>query len=179
MKRFFKGIIAILGCAVIFAGCNNEPNTVAQETAPTTPALSGATAARSEGFSPVLWGNTVRLGQDIYEVLDMLGEPMYTFEQPSCAFEGIDRFFLFGGVQIQTYPAANGQDLVHTVMLTDDSVATASGIHLGSSLASVLAAYGNDYEYAFGLYIFTHGATTLRFLVTDDMVTSISYELLV
>jgi hypothetical protein len=126
-----------------------------------------------------LGGNIIGLNFDIDFVLNMLGEPLHTFDQPSCAFEGIDRFFLFGGVQIQTYPASGGVDRVHTIMLMDDSITTTGGIRLGDSTERVLAAYGNDYEYAYGMYIFTRGNTSLKIMTDGNAVTSIAYELIV
>jgi hypothetical protein len=132
----------------------------------------------AQGFHFILRGNILHLDMDIHDALALLGEPLDTFDRPSCAFDGADRFFLFPGVQIQTYPAG-GQDRVHTVMFMDDSVATVNGIRLGSSLDALLAAYGNDYEYAYGMYTYVRGATTLRFLVGGGEVRTISYELIV
>ncbi|MCL2239911.1 MAG: hypothetical protein FWC07_08170, partial [Defluviitaleaceae bacterium] len=128
-------------------------------------------------FYFVAQGNTIYLDADINEILAVMGEPIDTFDRPSCAFDGIDRFFLFPGVQIQTYPIA-GEDRVHTLILTDDSLSTVGGIFLGSSLADLLAAYGHEYDYSYGMYIFTRGNTTARFVVNDNIVQTISYELL-
>jgi hypothetical protein len=69
-------------------------------------------------------------------------------------------------------------DRVHTIMLMDDSVSTPNGVYLGAPLDALLAAYGNDYELAYDLYVFTRGNTTLRVLVGDGIVENISYELI-
>jgi len=131
----------------------------------------------SDTFYFTLRGNTILLDQEIDEVLALLGEPLDTFDRPSCAFDGIDRFFLFAGVQIQTYPI-NGTDRVHTILLLDDSVTTANGIFLGSTFSDVVAAYGYDYEYAYNMYSFVRNGTMLRFLINDGLVQTISYELI-
>ena len=123
-------------------------------------------------------GNTILLDTEIDAVLNEMGEPISTFDRPSCAFDGVDRFFLFPGLQIMTYPI-NGTDRVHTIMLMDDSLTTVNGIFLGASLDALLAAYGHDYDYSYGMYIFTRGNTTIRFNVNDYRVQTISYELLV
>jgi len=130
-----------------------------------------------EGFAFAIQGVTIYMDQDIDIVLEQLGEPLGVFEAPSCAFDGIDRIFSFPGVQIHTYPEGE-LDFVHTISIRDDSVTTMGGIYLGSSWEDVLAAYGNDYEQEFGMVTFTRGQTTLSFFIEDDMVTGITYELI-
>jgi len=136
-----------------------------------------ASVPTPDGFYFVFRGNTVRLDADIDDVLAALGTPQSTFDLPSCAFEGIDRFFLFPGMQLQTYPIG-GRDRVHTIMFTDDSVTTVNGIYLGSTLDQVFAAYGHEYDYSYGMYTFTRGKTMLRFNVNDSEVQTILYELI-
>ncbi|MCL2188282.1 MAG: hypothetical protein FWC16_04370 [Defluviitaleaceae bacterium] len=156
----------------------NAPTIGEASTPPLTVNPTIETFAATGIFYFATQGNTIYLDANIDDVLGKMGEPISTFDRPSCAFEGVDRFFLFAGVQVMTYPI-NGEDRVHTIMLVDDSQTTGNGIFIGASLDDLLSAYGHDYKYSYGLYIFTRGNTTLRFNVMNNIVQTISYELLV
>jgi len=127
-------------------------------------------------FTFTLGGFVIEMDQNITEVIGALGEPIGFFEAPSCAFDGIDRIYAYPGVQIHTYPKGE-EDHVHTVSLRDDSVMTEGGIYLGASLNMVALAYGDDYEFDTGMYQYTRGRTTLAFYIEDNMVTGITYGL--
>ena len=121
----------------------------------------------------------IEMDQNIEEVLAALGEPQGVFVAPSCAFDGEDRIFQYPSVQIHTYPKGD-DDFVHTISLRDDTVRTTEGrIYLGSSLQSVLDAYGDDYEHESGMYTYKRGPTTLEFFVEDDTVMGITYGLII
>jgi len=119
----------------------------------------------------------IYMDQNMDDLLPQLGEPLGVFEQPSCAFDGIDRVFAFPGIEIHTYPDGD-QDFVHTINVRDDSVTTINGIYLGSSWADVLAAYGDVYTQDARMFTFTLGETSLSFFVEDDMVIGINYNLI-
>ena len=129
------------------------------------------------GFTFKIRDSIIKMDQNMSEVKEMLGEPLKVFEEPSCAFDGIDRVFSYPGIQIHTYPKGD-DDFVHTISLSDDSVKTMQGIYLGSSLNEVLDAYGNDYEMEFDVYTYTDDSTTLSFFIEDDMVMAITYKLI-
>ena len=121
----------------------------------------------------------IEMDQDFTYVLAALGEPLDEFEAPSCAFDGIDRIFLYPDFEVRTYPKG-GSDHVHTIVFTNDLVRTTEGnIRLGASLQSVIDAYGDDYKHDAGMYTFTRGLTTLEFLVDDDIVTNILYGFII
>jgi len=111
------------------------------------------------------------------EVLDALGEPLGYFVRPSCAFEGDDRIYAFAGVEIFTFPI-DGENLVHTISLRDDSVRTPEGIFIGMEFDRVLEAYGDDYSHDTGMFTFTRSLTTLEFRVADGVVLGITYGVL-
>jgi len=121
----------------------------------------------------------IDMGQDISYVISALGEPLNVFEAPSCAFDGIDRVFLYPGVQLHTYPVGD-DDLIHTISIRDDSLRTTEGgIFLGSSLQAMLDAYGDEYVHETGMYTFTRGQTTLQFFIDDGIITGITYGLII
>jgi len=127
-------------------------------------------------FALMVDGFLIELNQDIALVLDTLGEPRAIFEEPSCAFEGIDRIFGYADMQIHTYPVGD-TDQIHTIMFLNDLIRTTEGrIRIRhSTLQDVIDAYGDDYEYGTSIYTYTRGLTTLQFYVIDDIVEGITY----
>ena len=121
----------------------------------------------------------IEMNQNINYVIDRLGEPLGIIEEPSCAFDGIDRIFGYPGVQFYTYPIGD-DDFIHTIGFFDDSVKTMEGgIRLGSPLQDVLDAYGEDYEHDTGMYTFRRGLTSLQFMIEDGFVDFISYGFII
>lgn len=182
-------ILIVLG-ALLLAACTNETSGVATPYAPTAPAQTAPTTQQPDettqpknesnaapAFALTVGTFTIRMDQNIQEVLDTMGEPLGVFEAPSCAFDGIDRIFSFPGLQIHTYPL-DESDFIHTISIRDDSIMTQNGIYLGNSLDNVLAAYGDNYQQEFGMFTFTKGVTTLQFLIEYDMVVAITYGLI-
>lgn len=119
---------------------------------------------------------TVKLDDPAEPILSALGEPRQYSESHSCAFDGLDKVYVYAGFKIQTYPQ-NGKDYVLSVELTDDSVATPEGIAIGAGKDQVVTAYGTpDSESATALsYLDTAKKVTLQFLLRDGKVTNILY----
>jgi len=136
-----------------------------------------ATVVDANLFNFEFRGNVLSLNQDMNDVLDLLGEPTGVRQTPSCAFEGYDRIFGFGAINVHTYPLGD-DNFVQVISIRDDSVTTVNGIRLGDSWEDVLAAYGIDYEQNFSIYTFTRGNTTLAFFIEDGIVVEITYSLL-
>ncbi|MDR2569374.1 MAG: hypothetical protein LBD23_03620 [Oscillospiraceae bacterium] len=130
-------------------------------------------------FSFKIMDFTIEMDQDIVYVIEALGEPRGIFEEPSCAFDGIDRIFGYSNIQIHTYPK-DDHDHIHTISLRDDSIGTTEGgIRLGAKLQDVIDAYGDDYKYDAGMYTFTRGLTTLEFFIDDGEVKGITYGFII
>lgn len=109
-------------------------------------------------------------------ILAALGEPKSYDESPSCAFEGLDKVYVYAGFQLQTYPKG-GKDYIRSVSLTDDSVKTPEGIAIGATPDQVKQAYGapqqettTALEYRFAT------DCRLQFLLRDGKVTNIYYQ---
>ena len=190
----------ILGLVVLFASCGDSGDVYTAELPPFStpgsppddyepednydpqPDYDGNGVAEEVqistlGFSFVYNDTLVEMDQDMDYLLPQLGEPAGVFEAPSCAFDGIDRIFGFGAIQIHTYPDGD-LDRVHTVSFLNDNIATVSGISLGSSIDDVLAVYGNDYVQDAGMFVFTRNGTTLSFFVDSGMVIGIIFGLI-
>ncbi|HHT53972.1 MAG TPA: hypothetical protein GX011_03440 [Clostridiales bacterium] len=133
------------------------------------------TPGEEEKFSFVYNGVEIVPGEDIAPVLAALGEPTGYYEAASCAFEGLDKIYTYGGVQINTYP--DGEvDRVLSVVLFDDACLTPEGVGIGSELKAVVAAYGEDYTGTENSITYTRGDTELKFLIKDGCVSSVQYH---
>ena len=146
-------------------------NAPTAETAPTE-----ETAPLADVFEFTFRGTVISLNQNMAEVLDSLGEPTGVRQTPSCAFEGYDRIFGFGAINVHTYPIGD-EDFVQIISIRDDSVTTPGGIRLGDTWVRVVGVYGDDYTQDFNIFTFTRGDTTLSFYVDDGVVLEITYAL--
>lgn len=106
---------------------------------------------------------------------DYLGEPDSYFEAASCAFDGLDKTFTYGGVEIITYPDEDkeGVDYISSVRLLDNSVSTPEGVTIGSTAEEVAAACGG--EVSGDLYEKEDGDCILSILFEDGKVISVEY----
>lgn len=120
---------------------------------------------------------TVKLDDPAEPILSALGEPRQYSESPSCAFDGLDKVYVYAGFKLQTYPQ-NGKDFILSVELTDDSVATPEGISIGAGKDQVITAYGTPDSETDTSLTYKSGAakTTLQFLLRDGKVTNIQYQ---
>jgi len=166
----------------------NGENPISPGTDPNTPGNGDDNGNGSEpdsngdpqapsAFSFTFRDVVIEMDDNVAYIIEKIGEPSGEFEAPSCAFDGIDRIFSYPGIQIYTYPAG-ATDQIHTIGFFDDSVRTSEGgIRLGSSVQSLLDAYGDNYSYETGMYKFTRGNTFLEFLTEDGTVIGITYRL--
>ncbi|NLB41944.1 MAG: hypothetical protein GX815_06725 [Clostridiales bacterium] len=132
-----------------------------------------------EGFVFDYNGVEIPLHADVEPILEDLGEPMDYFEAESCAFQGLDKIYYYGGFQLTTYPKDSNTDCVSIIDFNDDSVSTKEGIHIGSSEADLLEAYADDYAGGQGSYTYTQDEDSIMFIVEDGSVASITYQAVV
>ena len=122
-------------------------------------------------------GYSVKVNAKISECLEKLGEPKGgTYEVKSCAFDGMDKFYYYGAYTIQGYQKDN-EDLVYSVTFMDDTVKTKEGVRLGDSKDKMTSAYGSSFNQDGEQYIYTSGNTKLIFVIKNDVIENIMYEL--
>ena len=110
-------------------------------------------------------------------VADKLGKPTKYFESQSCAYQGLDKVYTYGGVIIRTYPE-NDVDYVLNIELKDDSVSTVEGIGIGDAKAKVKEAYGEPTSTTDTSDVFVKGNSKLSIIYgKDGNVSSIVYDL--
>ncbi len=135
---------------------------------------NGGTGGKDEKFSFVYNNIEITPDDDMAPILASLGEPTKYYEAASCAFNGLDKMFTWGSVQINTYPDGS-KDRVLSIILLDDANLTPEGVTIGSSREAVIAAYGNNYEGGETALTYKKGGTELKFLLRDGCVTSVQY----
>jgi len=153
-----------------------EENGKAEETsaaADETPAET-APEVKHSGFLFQNGGVTMGMNENVAPILNGLGDYLNYAESPSCAFKGLDKIYSYNGFDLYTYPK-DGTDYVNSIYFLDDSVSTPEGIHIGSSVDEMLAAYGDQYTEEYGVYTYTNEKSTLSFIVTDGVIESVEY----
>ncbi|MDD4680124.1 MAG: hypothetical protein PHP79_04430 [Clostridia bacterium] len=124
-------------------------------------------------------GVEINLHADAATIIEELGEPMDYFEAESCAFQGLDKTYFYGGFELTTYPKDSDTDCVSVIYFNDDSVSTREGIYIGSPEADVVEAYGDDYTGGGGSYTYTQDEGSIMFVIEDGAVASITYQAIV
>ena len=178
-RKLLSFFLTLLLLATLLSACGSAPPSDTQDTASPPPTEEIATPApTSDGGSAFAFthkGFAIVPGDFIGDVLEAIGEPMKTFEAPSCAFEGIDRIFYYNGFIISTFPKG-GEDYILAVTLMDDSVETDEGIYLGMSAAQIEAAYGEGKWNELGnLVSYSSGEVRLAFLLDNGAIVDITY----
>ncbi len=135
--------------------------------------LSGCTGVKA-GFTAkdaeiVVSGVTLKPGMEYTEPA-LTGWSDYA-ELVSCAYVGMDRIYTYDKVEVYTYPDGENDFVLDIVLL--DSASTSKGITIGSSLADVEKAYGEDYTQDGFMIVYRDGQITLSFLVLNDKVEEI------
>lgn len=130
--------------------------------------------AKTDNYDFKLGNHEISMGQDAKAIIAKLGTPKDTYSSPSCAFEGDDTVYDYGSYQITTF-VTEGVEKFTGVYLIDETISTKEGLHIGSSMDEMVAAYGDNYVESYGSYTYSLGATDLSVVITDKVVTSISY----
>ena len=126
-----------------------------------------------QDFILVYKGVEIVPGAEMAPVKEALGEPTSYYESISCAFEGMDKIYTYGSIQITTYTEKD-VDYIYTIVLLDDGIATPEGIYIGSDVLNVISAYG-EMELEQNVVIYTQGNTSITLGFRDGVVVSITY----
>lgn len=118
----------------------------------------------------------IKIDAEAEAILAALGDWLDYSESPSCAFDGLDKIYVYAGFRVQTYPQ-NGKEYIRSVELVDDSVATDKGITIGSTKEQVTSVYGDpdDMTDTTAVYRDDANGMYLQFIFRDGKVTNIQY----
>ncbi|MBO7274323.1 MAG: hypothetical protein J6V22_05660 [Clostridia bacterium] len=117
----------------------------------------------------------IAIDADAAPILASLGEWRDYAESTSCAFEGLDKVYIYAGFELQTYPMGE-KDYVYMIILQDDTVATEKGIRIGAAKAVVITAYGTPNQESATSLTYNADGMYLQFILRDGVVTSIQYS---
>ena len=163
-------LAAVMAFSMVACGGSNDTKVIESGNA----AGAGKAAQGQAGY--VFTYDSVDMGvdYDAAPVVEALGEPKSYFESPSCAADGIGKLYTYNDFEIQTYPDGD-KDLILSVLLKTDSVATKEGIDLSNTKEEVIAAYGEPTEEESGAIRYEKNGTTLQFLFEGESMISIEY----
>ena len=87
----------------------------------------------------------------------------------------MDKIYTFDNYEVHTYPE-NNTDKVLSVYFLNDQISTTEGVKIGDSMDKMVETYGDGYEQLDTQYTYTKGLTQLKFIVENDVITSIEYN---
>lgn len=167
-QKNWKRTVLILGCAFllsnIFVACGEDGKT----------GVIGE-QKKEDGFAFVVNGFSLTPNMDASGIKGALGEPLSYFEEPSCASQGIDKYYTYPGYMIQTYDDGE-KEVINYITFKDDSVSTKEGIDLSMTKENVIEAYGEDYYETANSISYESGDTKLKFIFEDDLIIAIEYS---
>ena len=153
-----------------------KAETASVQEAPSEEAQAPSEAAVGTGYVYTLTYKDASIDvtpdQNMSEVLAALGDADSYFEAASCAFEGLDKTYMYGHVEVDTYPQGE-EDFISSIYFLDDLAVTNEGVRVGSSKEEMEAAYGTDYSVVGTECIYAKGNSELRIIVEGDKVSSI------
>lgn len=132
---------------------------------------------QEENFSFTYNDTKITLGAEAAPIIDALGEPRSYTEEPSCAFDGMDKTYYYGSFYLSTYPM-EGKDYVYNLWFADDGLATDKGIRIGSLQSQVEDAYGKECFTGTNSFMLTKGQSKLVILIEGGKVSSIRYDVI-
>lgn len=138
-------------------------------------AAEETTEVSYKGFAYILNDVALEIDAEAGPIIEALGEADSYFESPSCAFEGIDKIYTYGSIQLETYPMEE-KDFVSSITFKDDSVTTMEGVGIGDSLDKVKEVYGADGTGEGGMITYKKDGMKLCFVIQDDAVAAIEYR---
>lgn len=178
-----KTAVAALVCAaVLFTGCGGNGEAGTTDNATPTPVEAGQPGRdenkpdnTAKGYVFEYNGVTIGMDMEAASLVEALGEPASYFEAPSCAFEGLDKMYTYGSFELDTYEL-DGKDYVSGILFKDDLVATKEGVSLFMTKEDMTKAYGEDYTEEHGMVVYEKDGMKIKFILTDDEITSIEYS---
>ena len=157
-------------------GAENTNTNITSETTTTENAdIASEEVSTVKGYTFVYNGVEISVDMKMDELLAKLGEEDSYFEAPSCAFDGMQRIYTYGSMELNTYIGEDG-DYLDAIILKDDLISTPEGIKVGDSPEMVVEAYGENYTDNNGSYTYEKDDMKLNFIVEDGAVVSIQYK---
>ena len=178
MKKLIA-LLLVLTLAVAMVACGTkteDPGALEITKAATEPEEENAASSGNVKLQFVYEGVTMIPGQAFDASALPEADSLYTV--PSCALEGTDNVYSYGGFEVTAFDQGQGE-FIYSVYIIDDSVATPEGLKIGDNIDKVVELYGSDFQDNDGEYVYTQGEVMLIVLFEGDSVVSIEYMMVV
>ena len=172
MKKMYVLSVLALALCLLLAGCGGGNG---GESGGASSGTSSGGQAGEGGFVFTYKGAQIQMHAPAQPVLDALGAAKSTYEEPSCAYQGMDVFYNYGSIELAVY-TDEGQKNILSVYLRDDTVSTAEGLSIGDDAAKVETLYGSAGKTETGSYSFSKGKSKLNIVIENEKVKSIEYS---
>ena len=141
-------------------------------------ALAEAAPLTAEDFIVTVEGESFLPGQDAAPLVSALealtGAPLNMAVTASCMFDGMDCEYFNDAVLVGTYPIGeDGGDVIESVMVFTDALATERGAVVGMTRAEIEALYGDDYFLDWDTMIYSLGELEPQIMFTLDLDTDV------
>jgi len=191
----FKKVMAVaLGASMVMsmAACSNTNETLSSDVNVIStqgqegqineaPLVTIDEDAAEQNYVFTYEGVNIVVSTSMNDILSSLnsvaGEPQY-FESASCAGQGMSKTYTYNGgsFTISTNPVGS-DDVIASISLFDDSVTTAEGIYIGSTVDDVTAAYGDATSSTDTTFTYEKGSSVLVFIAdANGVITNIIYN---
>lgn len=118
-------------------------------------------------------GVELTVGMAADEAIARLGDDYTVTEAESCAGQGMDRMYTYSSMRLYVFAPMEGEAVVSSVSYTDDGVATADGLRIGSKVEEVVAVMGEPDEKSDARLVYRSDGAVLTFGLRDGVVVSV------
>lgn len=175
------GLVLIAAAMLLVTACGGETQDngdnsggIVPETNTPVPGNNATDKTEAKGYVVEYAGVTIGIDMEAAPLIEALGEPDSYYEAASCAFEGLDKMYTYGSIEIDTYEL-DGKDYVSTIVFKDDMISTKEGIALFMSKEEMTAAYGENFTDELGMLVYEKDGMKLKFMLSDNSIEYIEY----
>lgn len=129
MKKMMVHILSMVVLLSCLAGCNTNDSS----------------ALSANDFQLNINGKSYETGADIQTVIGELGSEYEYSDGLSCAYDGLDKTYVYDMATFYTNPLSQG-DIVVEIYTDNPSVSTSKGVIVGMTKEEVISAYGEGTE---------------------------------
>lgn len=194
MKKFLALLLTLL-LVLSMAACGEDaPQTTTAGKTDTTTVSDDTTAAEdttaadtaddttAAGLSapdPTSYGFTLAgVKMTPGDVFDPAGLPEAesVFEMTSCAFEGTDKMYNYGTIELTAADDGKSQ-IIYSIVILDPNTPTDEGLYLGDPLSTVTDIYGTEYAENGNQITYQTEDTLFILIMQNGYVSSIEYRM--
>ena len=100
-----------------------------------------------------------------------------SFESANCAFGERDITYIYDDIEIETYGNSKNELIIYSIVLTNEKIKTNEGIGLYDNIEDAIKKYGDDFMKDENVYTYDRGNTSLIFITSNGIISSIEYRL--